>query len=165
MLILAVSKNTEVMIEDIRAQIKEKPGILKGTEKPDYARCVSIAEKGALKELLPSGIVTTIAPILTGIFLGVRALASFLAGSIATGFIFALFMANSGGAWDNAKKYIEDGHFGGKHSEAHKAGVVGDTVGDPFKDTAGPTLNTMITVMSLVASVFAPIIAMIALFP
>jgi len=165
MLILAVSRNTEVMIEDIRNQVKEKPGIIEGTEKPDYARCVSIAEKGALKELIIPGITATIAPILTGIFLGVRALAAFLAGSIATGFIFALFMANSGGAWDNAKKYIEDGHFGGKGSEAHKAAVVGDTVGDPFKDTAGPTLNTMITVMSLIASTFAPIIALIAFFP
>ena len=165
LLILAVSKNTEVMIEDIRAQIKERPGILEGTERPDYARCVSIAERGALKQLLPSGILAIIVPILTGILLGIRALASFLAGSIATGFIYALFMANAGGAWDNAKKYIEEGHFGGKGSEAHKAAVIGDTVGDPFKDTAGPTMNTMITVMSLIASTFAPIIAMFALFP
>ncbi|MHA1616140.1 MAG: sodium-translocating pyrophosphatase [Candidatus Njordarchaeales archaeon] len=165
LLILAVAKNTEVMIEDIRKQVKERPGILEGTEKPDYARCVGIAERGALKELLPSGILAIIAPILTGIFLGVRALAAFLAGSIITGFIYALFMANSGGAWDNAKKFIEEGHFGGKGSEAHKAAVTGDTVGDPFKDTAGPTLNTMITVMSLVASTFAPLILQLALFP
>ena len=165
MLILAVGRNTEVMIEDIRKQVRERPGILKGTEKPDYARCVSIAEKGALKELMLPGLIATIAPVVTGILLGVRALAAFLAGSIATGFIFALFMANSGGAWDNAKKYIEDGHFGGKGSDAHKAAVVGDTVGDPFKDTAGPTLNTMITVMSLMASTFAPLIALLALFP
>ncbi|MHA1608891.1 MAG: sodium-translocating pyrophosphatase [Candidatus Njordarchaeales archaeon] len=165
LLILAVAKNTEVMIEEIRRQVKERPGILEGTEKPDYARCVSIAEKGALKELIPSGILAIIAPILTGILLGVRALAAFLAGSIITGFIYALFMANSGGAWDNAKKYIEEGYFGGKGSEAHKAAVTGDTVGDPFKDTAGPTLNTMITVMSLVASTFAPLILMLALFP
>jgi len=165
MLILAVGRNTELMIEDIRNQIKERPGIIEGTEKPDYARCVSIAEKGALKELIVPGVTATIAPIVVGILLGVRALAAFLAGSIATGFIFALFMANSGGSWDNAKKYIEDGHYGGKGSEAHKAAVVGDTVGDPFKDTAGPTLNTMITVMSLIASTFAPLIAMLAFFP
>ncbi|MHA1596512.1 MAG: sodium-translocating pyrophosphatase [Candidatus Asgardarchaeia archaeon] len=165
MLILSVSKNTEVMINEVRRQIKEMPGILDGSQKPDYARCVHIAEKGALKELIPAGLVATLSPIAVGILLGVRALAGFLAGSIMTGFIFALFMANSGGAWDNAKKFIEEGHFGGKGSEAHKAAVSGDTVGDPFKDTAGPSLNTMITVMSLVASTFAPVILMFALFP
>lgn len=163
MVILAVGKNAEVMIDEIRRQVKEKPGILDGTEKPDYARCVDIAEKGALMKLIPPGIISTVVPIITGLILGTEALGGFLAGSIVTGFIFALFMANSGGAWDNAKKFIEDGHYGGKGSEAHKAAVVGDTVGDPFKDTAGPSLNTMITVMSLVASTFAPLIAQFAL--
>ncbi|MCS7368129.1 MAG: sodium-translocating pyrophosphatase [archaeon GBS-70-058] len=161
LLILAVGRNSERMIEEIRRQFKENPGILEGKVKPDYAKCVDIATKGALKELIPICSLAIIVPILTLIFLGKEALASFLAGSIVTGIIFALFMANSGGLWDNAKKYIESGAYGGKGSEAHKAAVTGDTVGDPFKDTAGPSLNTMITVMSLVAEVFAPIIILL----
>lgn len=161
MLILAVSRNSERMIEEIRRQFREIPGLAEGTAKPDYAKCVDIATAGALRELLPSGIVAIVAPALTLVVLGKEALAGFLAGSILSGIIFALFMANAGGAWDNAKKYIEEGHFGGKGSEAHKAAVVGDTVGDPFKDTAGPSLNTMITVMSLVAEVFAPLLLLI----
>jgi len=161
LLILAVGRNSERMIEEIRRQFKENPGILEGKVKPDYAKCVDIATKGALKELIPICSLAIIMPILTLIFLGKEALASFLAGSIVTGIIFALFMANSGGLWDNAKKYIESGAYGGKGSEAHKAAVTGDTVGDPFKDTAGPSLNTMITVMSLVAEVFAPIIILL----
>jgi len=136
---------------------------MEGKAKPDYAKCVDIATKGALKELLLPCVLAIIAPLTVGFILGKEALGGFLAGSIVTGIIFALFMANSGGTWDNAKKYIEAGGFGGEGSEAHKAAVVGDTVGDPFKDTAGPSLNTMITVMSLVASVFAPLIAMYAL--
>jgi K(+)-stimulated pyrophosphate-energized sodium pump len=160
LLILAVGRNAFRMIEEVRRQFKEIPGLLKGKAKPDYARCVDIATKGALKELMLPCSLAIIAPLLVGFLLGKEALAGFLAGSIITGIIFALFMANSGGAWDNAKKYIEDGAFGGKGSEAHKAAVVGDTVGDPFKDTAGPSLNTMITVMSLTASVFASLIAM-----
>jgi len=146
------------MVEEIRRQFKEIPGLMEGTARPDYARCVDIATVGALRELMLPGLLSIIAPALTLIILGKEALAGFLAGSIVTGIIFALFMANSGGSWDNAKKYIEEGHYGGKGSEAHKAAVVGDTVGDPFKDTAGPSLNTMITVMSLVAEVFAPLI-------
>lgn len=162
LLILAVGRNSERMIEEIRRQFKEIPGLIEGKSKPDYARCVDIATKGALKELMLPCSLAIIIPILTLVFLGKEALASFLAGSIITGIIFALFMANSGGLWDNAKKYIESGVYGGKGSEAHKAAVIGDTVGDPFKDTAGPSLNTMITVMSLVSEVFAPLIILLA---
>jgi K(+)-stimulated pyrophosphate-energized sodium pump len=163
LLILAVGRNAERMVEEVRRQFKEIPGLMEGKAKPDYARCVDIATKGAIKELLLPCSLAIIVPILTMIFLGKEALAGFLAGSIVTGIIFALFMANSGGLWDNAKKYIEAGAHGGKGSEAHKAAVTGDTVGDPFKDTAGPSLNTMITVMSLVAEVFAPLIILLTL--
>lgn len=164
LLILAVGKNAFRMIEEIRRQFKEIPGLMEGSARPDYARCVDIATKGALKELMMPCLLAIIVPIATGLILGKEALGGFLAGSILTGIIFALFMANSGGLWDNAKKYVEEGNFGGKGSEAHKAAVIGDTVGDPFKDTAGPSLNTMITVMSLVSSVFAPLIAHASLF-
>jgi len=164
LLILAVGKNGHRMVEEIRRQFKENPGIMEGKAKPDYARCVDIAAKGALKELILPGVLAIVAPLAVGFFLGSAALAGFLAGSIITGIIFALLMANSGGTWDNAKKLIEAGKFGGKGSDAHKAAVIGDTVGDPFKDTAGPSLNTMITVMTLVATVFAPLIALYALF-
>ena len=158
LLISSVEKNAHVMIEEVRRQFKEIKGLLKGKAKPNYARCVEIATVAALKELLLPGLLCILVPILVGIFLGKEALGGFLGGTILTGIIFALFMANSGGAWDNAKKYIEDGAYGGKGSDAHKAAVIGDTVGDPFKDTAGPSLNTMITVMSLSATVFAPVI-------
>jgi len=164
LLILAVGKNGHRMVEEIRRQFRENPGIMEGTSKPDYARCVDIATKGALKELILPGVLAIIAPLAVGFLLGPAALAGFLAGSIITGIIFALLMANSGGTWDNAKKFIEAGKFGGKGSDAHKAAVIGDTVGDPFKDTAGPSLNTMITVMTLVATVFAPLIALYTLF-
>ncbi|MEM2879152.1 MAG: sodium-translocating pyrophosphatase [Candidatus Bathyarchaeia archaeon] len=161
LLILAVGRNAERMVEEVRRQFKEIPGLMEGKAKPDYAKCVDIATKGALKELMLPCLLAIIVPILTMIVLGKEALAGFLAGSIVTGIIFALFMANAGGLWDNAKKYIEAGAHGGKGSEAHKAAVTGDTVGDPFKDTAGPSLNTMITVMSLVAEVFAPLILLL----
>lgn len=161
--ILGVCKNAFRMIEEVRRQFRENPGILEGKVKPDYARCVDIATIGALKELMPPGILAIIVPLMVGLFLGKDALGGLLAGSIVTGFILAILMANSGGAWDNAKKYIEAGHLGGPGSEAHKSAVVGDTVGDPFKDTAGPSLNTLITVMSLVASVFAPLIVSFSL--
>lgn len=161
--ILSVGRNAFVMVAEIRRQFTEIPGILEGTVRPDSARCVDIATQGALKELILPGVLSLVAPVLTGILLGSEALGGFLAGAIVTGIIFALFMANSGGLWDNAKKYIEDGAYGGKGSEAHKAAVIGDTVGDPFKDTAGPSINTLITVMSLVATVFAPLIADISL--
>jgi len=163
LLILAVGRNGFRMIEEVRRQFKEIPGLMKGEAKPDYAKCVDIATKGALRELMLPCVIAIIAPLAVGFIFGTEALGGFLAGSILTGIIFALLMANSGGLWDNAKKYIEAGEFGGKGSEAHKAAVVGDTVGDPFKDTAGPSLNTMITVMALVASVFAPLIATFAL--
>jgi len=164
LLILGVQKNAARMIEEVRRQFKEIPGLMEGKTKPDYAKCVDIATKGALEELILPSLLTIIFPLAVGFLLGKYALGGFLGGSIFTGIIFALLMANAGGAWDNAKKYIEEGHFGGKGSEAHKAAVIGDTVGDPFKDTAGPTINTLITVMSLVAIVFAPLILKYALF-
>jgi len=164
MLILGVGRNAFRMVEEVRRQFKEIPGLMEWKAKPDYTKCVDIAAKGALKELVLPGVLSIIAPIIVGFILGKEALGGFLAGSIITGIIFALLMANAGGTWDNAKKYIEAGGFGGEGSDAHKAAVVGDTVGDPFKDTAGPSLNTMITVMSLVASVFGPLIATFALF-
>jgi K(+)-stimulated pyrophosphate-energized sodium pump len=163
LLILGVGRNAFRMVEEIRRQFKEIPGLLEGKGKPDYAKCVDIAAKGALKELVLPSVLAMVAPIVVGFILGKEALAGFLAGSIITGIIFALFMANAGGTWDNAKKYVEAGAFGGEGSDTHKAAVVGDTVGDPFKDTAGPSLNTMITVMSLVSSVFGPLIATVAL--
>jgi K(+)-stimulated pyrophosphate-energized sodium pump len=164
LLILGVGRNAFRMVEEVRRQFREIPGLMENKAKPDYARCVDIAAKGALKELILPGVLSIIAPIIIGFLLGKQALGGFLAGSIVTGIIFALFMANAGGTWDNAKKFIEAGALGGEGSDAHKAAVVGDTVGDPFKDTAGPSLNTMITVMSLVASVFGPLVATIALF-
>jgi K(+)-stimulated pyrophosphate-energized sodium pump len=164
LLMLSVGRNADRMVEEIRRQFREIPGLLEGTAKPDSRLCVDIAAQGALKELIVPGILALLTPVAVGLLFGVSALGGFLAGSIVTGIIFALLMANAGGLWDNAKKYIEDGAMGGKNSDAHKAAVVGDTVGDPFKDTAGPSLNTLITVMSLVATVFGAIIARVSLF-
>lgn len=161
---LAVTHNAFDMIEEIRRQFKQRPGILAGTEKPDYAACVGLAAQGALTSLVLPAFLAIVLPVVVGLILGPEALGGFLGGSIFTGVIFALLMSNAGGLWDNAKKYIESGEFGGPGSDAHKAGVVGDTVGDPFKDTAGPSLNTLITVMSLVSSLFAPVIAAFHLF-
>jgi K(+)-stimulated pyrophosphate-energized sodium pump len=161
---LSVTDNAFKMIEEIRRQFKEHPGILAGTENPNYAACVDLAAQGALTSLVLPAFLAIIVPVLIGFILGPEALGGFLGGSIFTGVVFALLMANAGGLWDNAKKYIESGMFGGPGSEAHKASVVGDTVGDPFKDTAGPSINTLITVMSLVSSLFAPIIAAFHLF-
>ena len=161
---LSVTHNAFDMIAEIRRQFDEHPGILAGTETPDYAACVGLAAQGALSSLVVPAFLAVGLPILVGFVLGPEALGGFLGGSIFTGVIFALFMSNAGGLWDNAKKFIETGEFGGPGSDAHKAGVVGDTVGDPFKDTAGPSLNTLITVMSLVSSLFAPIIAAFHLF-
>ena len=161
---LSVTHNAFDMIEEIRRQFRESPGILAGTEKPDYATCVGLAAQGALTSLIMPAFLAVGLPLLVGFVLGPNALGGFLGGSIFTGVIFALLMANAGGLWDNAKKFIETGQFGGPGSDAHKAGVVGDTVGDPFKDTAGPSLNTLITVMSLVSSLFAPLIAAFHLF-
>lgn len=161
---LSVTHNAFDMIEEIRRQFKEKPGILAGTELPDYNTCVGLAAQGALSSLILPALLAVVLPLVVGFILGPNALGGFLGGSIFTGVIFALLMSNAGGLWDNAKKFIESGEYGGPGSEAHKAGVVGDTVGDPFKDTAGPSLNTLITVMSLVSSLFAPIIAAFHLF-
>jgi len=165
MVMLGVGKNAFRMIEEIRRQFREIPGLREGKEgvRPDYATCVDIATKGALKELMLPSVLSIVVTLTIGFVGGIEALGGYLGGSIFSGLIFALLMANAGGLWDNAKKYIEAGAFGGKGSEPHKAAVIGDTVGDPFKDTAGPSLNTMITVMSLVASVFAPLIAVFAL--
>lgn len=156
LVILAVGRNAYKMVAEVRRQFKEIPGLLKGKAKPDYARCVDIATKGALRELIAPGVLALSMPILIGLLLGKEALGGYLAGSIVTGLVFALFMANAGGAWDNAKKYIEMGHFGGKGTPTHAAAVVGDTVGDPFKDTAGPSLNILIKLMSMVALILAP---------
>jgi K(+)-stimulated pyrophosphate-energized sodium pump len=155
--IKAVGKNAFRMVEEVRRQFREIPGIMKGKAKPDYAKCVDIATKGAIKELILPGILALIIPVAVGLLLGKAALGGLLAGSIVTGLIFALLMANAGGSWDNAKKYIESGNFGGKGSDTHKAAVTGDTVGDPFKDTAGPSMNILIKLMSIVAVIFAPL--------
>jgi K(+)-stimulated pyrophosphate-energized sodium pump len=161
---LSVTHNAFDMIEEIRRQFRAEPGILKGTVIPDYKTCVSLAAEGALSSLVIPAFLAVGLPLLVGFILGPDALGGFLGGAIFTGVVFALFMANAGGLWDNAKKYIETGKFGGVGSEAHKASVVGDTVGDPFKDTAGPSLNTLITVMSLVSTLFAPVIAVFHIF-
>lgn len=153
----SVSKAAYKMIEEVRRQFREKPGIMKGTEKPDYKSCVSISTTAALHEMLLPGAMAVVVPILVGIVLGEEALGGLQAGALVTGVLMAIFMANSGGAWDNAKKYIEEGNHGGKGSEAHKAAVVGDTVGDPFKDTSGPSINILIKLMTVVSLVFAPL--------
>ena len=153
----SVSKAAYKMIEEVRRQFREKPGIMKGTERPDYKSCVAISTTAALKEMLVPGIMAVLAPLAVGLLLGPAALGGLLAGALVTGVMMAIFMSNAGGAWDNAKKYIEDGTHGGKGSEAHKAAVVGDTVGDPFKDTSGPSINILIKLMTVVSLVFAPL--------
>ena len=153
----SVSKAAYKMIEEVRRQFREKPGIMKGEEKPDYKSCVGISTTAALHEMLLPGVMAVAAPLVVGIVLGVEALGGLLAGALVTGVLMAIFMSNAGGAWDNAKKYIETGHHGGKGSEAHKAAVVGDTVGDPFKDTSGPSINILIKLMTVVSLVFAPL--------
>lgn len=153
----SVSKAAYKMIEEVRRQFREKPGIMKGTEKPDYTSCVAISTTAALHEMLLPGLMAVIVPVLVGVVLGVDALGGLLAGALVTGVLMAIFMSNAGGAWDNAKKYIETGAHGGRGSEAHKAAVVGDTVGDPFKDTSGPSINILIKLMTIVSLVFAPL--------
>jgi len=153
----SVSKAAYKMIEEVRRQFREKPGIMKGEEKPDYKSCVAISTTAALHEMLLPGLMAVIIPVVVGVVLGVDALGGLLSGSLVTGVLMAIFMSNAGGAWDNAKKYIETGHHGGKGSEAHKAAVVGDTGGDPVKDTSGPSINILIKLMTVVSLVFAPL--------
>ena len=153
----SVSKAAYSMIEEVRRQFREKPGILQGTERPDYTTCVAISTQASLKEMYVPGIMAVVVPVAVGVVLGVEALGGLLVGALVTGVLMAIFMSNAGGAWDNAKKYIEGGNHGGKGSEAHKAAVVGDTVGDRFKDTSGPSINILIKLMTIVALVFAPL--------
>jgi K(+)-stimulated pyrophosphate-energized sodium pump len=149
----AVGRAAKSMVEEVRRQFREIKGILEGTAEPDYARCVEISTKGAQNEMLFPSLLAIFIPVITGLIFGVSGVAGLLLGSTSTGFILAVFMANAGGAWDNAKKYIEEGHHGGKGSDSHKAAVTGDTVGDPFKDTSGPSLNILIKLMSMVSIV------------
>jgi K(+)-stimulated pyrophosphate-energized sodium pump len=157
----SVGKAANQMIEEVRRQFREDKGIMAGTSKPNYKQCVSISTGAALKEMIMPGVMAIIAPIAVGIILGPAALGGMLAGSLAAGVLLAIMMANAGGAWDNAKKYIEGGAFGGKGSDTHKAAVVGDTVGDPFKDTSGPSINILIKLMTIIAVVFAPLFVQI----
>jgi K(+)-stimulated pyrophosphate-energized sodium pump len=161
LLIRAVNRAAFQMIGVVRRQLRI-PGIMEGTKTPDYAECVGVSTRAAQRELMPLGVIAVLTPIVVGFLLGAAALGGFLAGIILAGQLMAVFMSNAGGAWDNAKKYIEDGHYGGKRSEAHKAAVVGDTVGDPFKDTAGPALNPMIKVVNLVALLASPLVVTFA---
>lgn len=163
LLMKAVGKAAFEIVEEVRRQFRTIKGLMKGTARPDYARCVDLATAGALKQLLIPGILAVVVPLVVGWLFGVEALAGLLGGVIVSGFLLALFMATSGATWDNAKKYVEDGHFGGKGSDTHKAAVVGDTVGDPFKDTAGPSLNSLIKVVNTVALVFASVLFTYAL--
>ncbi len=153
----SVGKAANQMIEEVRRQFREDNGIMEGTSKPDYANCVDISTKAALREMVIPGIMAIVAPLIVGIVLGPAALGGMLGGALSSGVLLAIMMANAGGAWDNAKKYIEEGNYGGKGSEPHKAAVVGDTVGDPFKDTSGPSINILIKLMTIVAVVFAPL--------
>jgi K(+)-stimulated pyrophosphate-energized sodium pump len=159
----AVSRAAGAVVVEVREQFRLHPGIMKGTEKPDYARVVDICTRDSLRELVTPGLLAVMAPIAVGFGLGVGALGAYLAGAIGTGTLMAVFLSNSGGAWDNAKKMVEDGHHGGKNSDAHAATIVGDTVGDPFKDTAGPAINPLIKVMNLVALLITPAIVSLAL--
>lgn len=153
----AVGSAANEMIEEVRRQFREFPGIMAGTEKPDYAKCVDISTAAALRQMIVPGLMAVVAPLAMGLILGADALGGLLAGALVTGVLMAIFMANAGGAWDNAKKFIEGGAHGGKGSDAHKAAVVGDTVGDPFKDTSGPSINILIKLMTIVSLVFAPL--------
>ena len=166
MLILGVDRNAQRMVAEIHRQFKEiiglkegKPGVV-----PQYDRCIEIAATGAIRELIPAGLVTILITLAVGFIGGVEAIGGYLCGNIVTGLLLALFMSNAGGLWDNSKKYIEAGNHGGKGSEAHKAAVIGDTVGDPFKDTAGPSINTQITVVSLISSLAATLFLTMSIF-
>jgi K(+)-stimulated pyrophosphate-energized sodium pump len=161
--ISAVSRAAGAVIFEVRRQFREHPGIMDYTEKPEYGKVVDIVTRDSLRELATPGLLAVLTPIAVGFGLGIGALGSYLAGTIATGTLMAVFLSNSGGAWDNAKKFVEDGNFGGKGSEAHAATVIGDTVGDPFKDTAGPAINPLIKVMNLVALLIAPAVVSLTL--
>ena len=152
------------MVEEVRRQVRSIKGILTGEAEPDYARCVQISTKGAQREMITPSLLAITIPVLTGILFGVPGVIGLLCGGLSAGFVLAVFMSNAGGAWDNAKKYIEEGNFGGKGSDVHKATVVGDTVGDPFKDTSGPSLNILIKLMSMVAIVMAGLTVTWSLF-
>ena len=160
----AVGRAAGHMVDEVRRQFREMKGILTGETEPDYERCVAISTKGAQREMVVPSLIAIIAPILTGLIFGVPGVLGLLIGGLSSGFVLAIFMANAGGAWDNAKKYVEEGNFGGKGSEVHKATVVGDTVGDPFKDTSGPSLNILIKLMSMVAIVMAGLTVAWSLF-
>jgi K(+)-stimulated pyrophosphate-energized sodium pump len=153
----AVGRAAMAIVNEVRRQFREIPGIMDGTGKPDYARCVDISTTGALKEMIVPGLMAVVVPIATGFILGREALGGLLIGAVGSGFMLAIMMATAGGAWDNAKKYVELGNFGGKGSDAHKAAVEGDVVGDPFKDTSGPSLNILLKLMAIVSLVFAPV--------
>ena len=157
----SVSKAANQMIEEVRRQFRTIPGLLEGKAKPDYKTCVAISTNASLREMIVPGLLAIVVPIFIGSLLGVDALGGLLAGSLVTGVLLAIFMSNAGGAWDNAKKFIESGNHGGKGSPAHKAAVVGDTVGDPFKDTSGPSINILIKLMTIVSLVFAPMFELI----
>jgi K(+)-stimulated pyrophosphate-energized sodium pump len=152
----AVGKAAGEMIEEVRRQFKEMPGIMEGTQKPDHRKCVDISTTAALKEMILPGLLAVVVPVVVGLW-DVQALGGLLGGALSSGVLLAIMMSNSGGAWDNAKKYIESGAFGGKGTDTHAASVVGDTVGDPFKDTSGPSLNILIKLMTIVSLVFAPL--------
>jgi len=155
----SVGNTTSLIVEEVRRQFREIKGLMEGTARPEYSRCVDICTKRALREMILPSLMAVVAPVIVGVILGKYALAAFLLGATAGGFMLAITLANAGGSWDNAKKWIETGGFGGKGSDAHKAAVVGDTVGDPMKDTSGPSLNIMIKLMSVIALVFAPVLA------
>jgi len=160
----AVGRAAGKIVIEVRRQFKEIAGLMEGTAKPDYANCVKIATTAAQKEMVMPSLLAIVSPIIVGTLVGIDAVAGLLTGATVCGFVLAIMMANSGGAWDNAKKYIEEGNYGGKGSPAHKAGVVGDTVGDPFKDTSGPSLNILIKLMSMVSIVFASFMVSNTLF-
>jgi len=166
LLILGVERNARRMVKEIHRQFDEIPGLKDGKEDvvPEYNKCIGIATTGSLKELIPAGLMSIILTLIVGFVGGVEAIGGFLLGNIVSGLLLAMFMSNSGGLWDNAKKYVEAGNEGGKGSTAHKAAVVGDTVGDPFKDTAGPSINTQITVVSLVSSLMSVIFLSFSIF-
>lgn len=163
-LIFGVNKNSQKLVAEIHRQFEEIEGLKEGKTQPQYAKCINIATIGAIKELVPAGLIAILATLVVGFIGGIQAIGGYLAGNILSGLLLAMLMSNSGGLWDNAKKYIEAGHFGGKGSEAHKAAVIGDTIGDPFKDTAGPSINTQITVVSLVSSLSATLFIMYSIF-